>query len=129
MTPNQGIEKAKAEIKKLEEAMTIGDHSEVELLCESLESTFSKLKKLAQDTPASFSKRAWARKTPQELLKLALNEDEETQEQIYLYLEEWFFSLTRRDSEELCSSVEKAYEALFEVVSERAQGNIWHECE
>ena len=48
MTPIQRIEKAKTKIEELKEAMLIGDRLEAELLCEYLESAFSKLRKIVQ---------------------------------------------------------------------------------
>jgi len=47
MTPKQRIEKAKAKIKELEEAIINEDQVEIELLAEYLESAFSKIRALA----------------------------------------------------------------------------------
>ena len=47
MTSKQRIEKAKAQIKKLELALLNKDQVEIEILAESLECAFSKIRKLA----------------------------------------------------------------------------------
>ena len=47
MTPKQRIEKAKAKIKELEEAIINEDQAKIESLAEYLDCAFSEIKKLA----------------------------------------------------------------------------------